>query len=261
MDLINNNYGYINGDTSGASGVFTDQIPSGAGTGTYNSFLRVQGDKQEQGANILPLNWEPNKTEWATKGGSFTHEITVTDFTRTRVTSGGTEFFALSLDVNENGGSESYLSLDSLRIFTRSQPINGAADVLGSFITNPRSSLPTSDSRLIWSMGGNTLMINANKSTGSGTDDIYLYLPVSLFGGVSGTDYVYLYSHFGGYGMFNNLYNSETGDGFEEWAVPPSAFLPPVTPVPEPYEYGLIGVAGLLVWAFFDRRQRKASAA
>jgi hypothetical protein len=93
---------------------------------------------------------------------------------------------------------------------------------------------------------------------GSGRADMTVLIPVSVFDGAAPTDYVYLYSYFGGLGITgqgNDKKDWGSSAGFEEWAVDPLPPLPPPPPpnpppvVPEPVTIvgvcvGLCGLAG-----------------
>jgi hypothetical protein len=53
------------------------------------------------------------------------------------------------------------------------------------------------------------VILNYNLNSGSGSGDLFVYVPVSKLG-TDASDYVYLFSHFG------DTHNAN--DGFEEWA-------------------------------------------
>jgi hypothetical protein len=78
----------------------------------------------------------------------------------------------------------------------------------------------------------NTIELDYNLNSGSGSGDLFAYIKNSLF---TGATYVTLYSQFGDPPGANN-----NNDGFEEWAVRSVEIFNP--PVPEP--------ASMLMWAF-----------
>ena len=79
----------------------------------------------------------------------------------------------------------------------------------------------------------NWILLDASMSTGSGTADMYAYIPNALFD-LPG-DFVYLYSHFG-----THVPNS---GGFEEWGVEKFQDSPPLVPVPAAAILGMFGLS------------------
>ncbi|MBV9009459.1 MAG: hypothetical protein JO354_09890 [Verrucomicrobia bacterium] len=197
VDLTgSNNSGSING----AQFIFADQQPTG--TGVIQSFLRVQNSPVEEGYNTS------GGTPFDDKAGPWTHDLTFGDLQGSTTTINGTDYFKLLLDVNEPGGNKSLISLDQLQFYT--SPV-------GSQTTATVSSLGT----LRYSFGANdAVLLDASRNHGSGSGDMYAYIPTSNFAGTNANDFVYLYSHFG---------NSAASEGgFEEWATFCNS-----TPVPE----------------------------
>lgn len=194
VDLANSNSGSI----GGAFFQFTPQQPTG--TGVIQPFLRVQNDPMEQGYNTS------GGTPFDDKAGPWTHDLTFADLQTTTVTLNGTGYFKLLLDVNEPGGTKSLISLDSLQFYT--SPV-------GSQTTTNVSSLGT----LRYSFGAtDSVILDASRNSGSGSGDMYAYIPTSAFAGTSSSDFVYMYVRFG------NADPSQAG--FEEWALV-------VAPIPE----------------------------
>ena len=188
------------GSINGAQFVFTSQQPTG--TGVIEPFLRVENTPTEQGYNTS------GGTPFDDKAGPWTHNLTLADLQGTEVTLNGTSYFKLLLDVNEPGGKTSLISLDQLQFYTSS---------VGSQTTTSISSLGT----LRYTFNaGDSVILDASRNHGSGSGDMYAYIPTSNFAGTNANDFVYLYSHFG------NADASEAG--FEEWAL-----VCNTTPVPE----------------------------
>src|SRR5438552_623729 len=186
VDLINGDSGIING----AQFDWTPEQPTG--TGLIQPFLRVQADGVEQGYNTsgAPVPFDD-------KIGAWTHDVTFTDLRSTTVMVGNTSFFKVLLDINQTSNSP-LLSLDQLQFYT---------SPTGSQTTKDVSSLGT----LRYSFSpGDALYLDYSRNHGSGSGDMFAYIPTSLFAGTSSSDFVYMYSHFGG------TYSSN--DGFEEWA-------------------------------------------
>jgi len=219
VDLINGNSGTING----AMFEWTDVQTSG--TGTIDPFLRVEADGTEQGYNTS--NASPPFDD---KMGVFTHDITFADLMTTEVTIGGQNYFKLLLDINQQGGDGSLLSLDKLQIYTSPN---------GSLNTTDLSQLGT----LRYTFGPNdAVYLDASRNKGSGSGDMFAFIPVSLFAGTAPGDFVYLYCHFG------DTYASN--DGFEEWSLV-------VNPIPEASAF--FPIVGLLAAVFstqFVRRRQ-----
>jgi hypothetical protein len=76
------------------------------------------------------------------------------------------------------------------------------------------------------------VILDASHNHGSGSGDMYAYIPTSDFAGTKTSDFVYLYAHFG------NTDASQTG--FGEWAL--------VTAAPIPEMNALFPIIGFLRW-------------
>jgi hypothetical protein len=168
-----------------------DQQPTG--TGVIEPFLRVQNNRQEQGFNT---DHQPLTGDLAdVKGGPWTHAVRVSDLTNALYTG----VVQLLLDINQTG-SNPELSLDELRIFTSPDPA----------ISNKATLFAQNQ---IYDMGaGNRVLLDYSLNSGSGSGDMYCYLPANLFDGL-GAQYLYLYCKFGASGG-----SFATNSGFEEWA-------------------------------------------
>ena len=218
VDLTGSN---DSGTINGAQFVFTDQQPTG--TGVIQPFLRVENTPTEQGYNTS------GGTPFDDKAGPWTHNLTIADLQGTEVTLSGTSYFKLLLDVNEPGGKKSLISLDQLQFYT---------STVGSQTTTSVSSLGT----LRYSFNaGDGVILDASRNHGSGSGDMYAYIPSSDFSGAKTSDFVYLYAHFG------NANASESG--FEEWA------LVNVAPVPE--MDALFPIIGFFAVAFATQHFRR----
>jgi hypothetical protein len=65
---------------------------------------------------------------------------------------------------------------------------------------------------------GDSVILDASRNHGSGSGDMYAYIPTSDFAGSKTNDFVYLYAHFG---------NTDASQGgFEEWALVNAAPIP-----------------------------------
>jgi hypothetical protein len=218
VDLINGDSGTING----AQFDWTPEQPTG--TGNIQPFLRVQNDPVEQGYNTsgTPVPFDG-------KVGPWTHDVTFADLQATTVTVGNASYFKLLLDINQSG-SHPLLSLDQLQFYT---------SPTGSQTTTNISSLGT----LRYSFNpSDAVYLDASRNSGSGSGDMFAYLPTSAFAGTSSSDFVYLYSHFGS--------THPSNDGFEEWSLV-------VAPIPEFSTF--FPVIGFMVAVFstYELRRRK----
>ncbi len=211
VDLTgNNDSGFVNG----AQFSFTDLQPTG--TGVIQPFLRVQGSPTEQGYNTS------GGTPFEDKAGPWTHDIQLSDLEASRISLNGTEYYRLLLDANEPGGDKSLISLDRLEFYTSSEGSKTTLDI--SSLGTLRYSLDSGDD--------NSVLIDASRNHGSGSGDLYAYIPASNFAGVSQDDFVYMFVRFG---------DADTSEaGFEEWAI-----VNAITPVPE--LNALFPIVGLMV--------------
>ena len=142
---------------------------------------------------------------------------------------GNTSYFKLLLDISQSN-SHPLLSLDQLQFYT---------SATGSQTTKDVSSLGT----LRYSFSpGDAVYLDASRNHGSGSGDMFAYLPTSAFAGTSSSDFVYLYCHFGN--------THSTNDEFAEWSLV-------VNPVPEASTF--FPVIGLIVAVVstYELRRRK----
>lgn len=189
--------------TAGASGAingatFVQTDPQPTGTGVIESFVRVQalGNKTtEQGYNTSarPLQYDENSSPVFTRG------VTVGDLPL--VTIGGVPYRELLLDINQKA-SASKLSLDELRVYV------GTGGSLTGYDPATKTLAGLTPVYDLDAGGDNWVKLDARLNHGSGSGDMFFYVPDAVLGG-SGNNF-YLYSKFGT--------NIATNGGFEEWA-------------------------------------------
>lgn len=84
-------------------------------------------------------------------------------------------------------------------------------------------------------------ILDASRNHGSGSGDMYAYIPTSDFSAAKTSDFVYLYAHFGN--------TDASQSGFEEWA------LVNVAPIPE--MDALFPIIGFFAVAFATQRLQR----
>lgn len=223
------------GDSGEIAGVYYTGVlpPDASGTGRFDSFVRIQqggADPQEQaGYNT------GGSLELQTKSGPWTHAIQLGDVPT--VSLQGVSYYEFLFDSNEPGGTRSSILIDDIQLFVSDAPDLTGYDPVADLLAGLSAVYQLDDG------DDHTIFLNANFK-GSGRGELQMLLPVDLLGG-DASQYLYFYSEY-----------SQSGGGFEEWAVrvDGSPTKPP-TSVPEPQELLLV-LAGLGGLAFQSRRQK-----
>ena len=203
-------------------GVLTNTDNQSTGTGVIQSFVRLSSnDDCIQGYNtdFRPLEFDENSSP------SFTRDLSLSAVPI--VTIGGVQYREFLLDINQTN-ADSLLTLNEVEIYVHST--DSVTGYGSGDLTTP-----------VWSLDGagdRNITLDYALNSGSGSGDLFLYVPNSLF--VNGTQ-VTLFSSFG---VPNN-----NNDGFEEWAVRTTETL-----VTEPGILGLLGIA-LLALGYTRRRR------
>jgi hypothetical protein len=242
IDLTTNN---ASGTVNGA--IFQETSPQPTGTGVLQSFLRLQNNGFEQGYNTDYRYNKGGATEFDEKGDpNFTRSLLLSDVPV--VTINGTAYRQFLLDINETsavvkGENQALLSMEELQIF------QGGTNTLHDYGIS-ESNLGTK----IYDLdagGNNTVLLNYDLNSGSGSGDMFAYIPDSLFD--PSVPYVYLYSSFGN--MFKA--SGDADAGFAEWAVIKGSNPPPVNEIPAPATLVFAALGCVFGYAGYGRKRRE----
>ncbi|MBR1279238.1 SdrD B-like domain-containing protein [Bradyrhizobium sp. AUGA SZCCT0283] len=185
--------------------IFQDSANVGSGTGNYNTFLAISPTPSqsgnEQGFNsddTTPI--DPSNQDI---GASKTHTVLLSTVPITIVN--GVQYYEFRVDLNEaNSNPDGQISLDQFKIYSST---SGTIESTTTLFTQ----------NLVYSMdggpAGDISLQLSEVSTGSGTDDYAVLVPVSKFAGLEpATTYMYLYVDMGSLGG-----DYVAASGFEEW--------------------------------------------
>jgi hypothetical protein len=179
-----------------------------AGSGVFDSFVRLQADGTESGYNT-----DNNKPEFDTKKGNFTHSILLSDIPT--VIEDGVPYWEIFSDINDSD-SVPLISLDDVELYLTDDP-----DLVGYPFTG--------NADQIYDFDG-TIEIN-DVNQGSGRGDLRYLFPQDdnvpadcTYGNPACETYLILYSAWGGGDPtdcdFGGLSGGCASDGgFEEWKV------------------------------------------
>ena len=205
--------GGSSGEINGALFQQVDTQPTG--TGNIRSFVRIEGASAQhpvtQGYNTdaRPLQFDEKS------GHNFTRAIRLSDVPW--VTVNGAVYRSFLLDINQRA-SQPLVSLDQVRLFVADRPdLNEYDDDAGTL----DGWAPMYD---MDATGDSWIKLNYRLNHGSGSGDMVMLLPNTIFAGLGPDPYVYLYSRFG-------EHYSPTA-GFQEWAPGFGSFTVPPPPLP-----------------------------
>ena len=196
--------------------IFTQMNSQSTGTGLINSFAQI-GQPGGNQPIVDAYNTTVNNTLFNGQSDNFNHALQLSNVPTVSITTGNganqvtTKYYEFNLDINQTG-SNSKLTLDDVQIFLVSQAnANSNTTNLATFGTP------------IYRMdngGDNTVLLDYKLNSGSGSGDMTMLVPFSLFTGPNTS--VVLYSHFG-QDLWGTNQNNQTqypnNDGFEEWFV------------------------------------------
>ncbi|TGW07825.1 hypothetical protein EN788_34625, partial [Mesorhizobium sp. M2D.F.Ca.ET.145.01.1.1] len=172
------------------SGVLLEATTVGSGTGSYDSFLRLQATGIEEGFNT---DQDGNGVD---KKAYFTHDLQSGNMQSINVD--GVDYIEFRLDLNEsNNATNGNITLTGLDIY-----ISNAGATLADYDAD------FAGFTTVFHLDLNDPQYLIDSNHGSGTDDYRVLVPVSDFtaAGVSPDSYVTLFSSFSG-----------ANGGFEEW--------------------------------------------
>lgn len=217
---------------------FTTTDNQSTGTGVIDSFVRLQQNGSEEGYNsstrpVMPdVNTDPN----------FTRNLQLGEIP---IVNGAYEFV---LDINQTAANP-FLSLNEFQLYTSAGPL-AVASVYPPIATLVYDMDRTGGFTVADNTNDYRLQLNYNLASGSGSGDLFVYVPTSFFGNLGGSTYVTLYSKFG---TEAGDVSFSSNDGFEEWSIRTAT---PSTPpsVPEGGATAILLGSTLLGLAFIQRR-------
>ncbi len=205
--------------------IFRQGQTAPAGSGTLESFVRIQQTGTEYGYNTDAAR--PYTDPILLNGGTGT----TATFNRALpldtvpiVSIGGQAYLDFSLDINQQS-SAPLISLDEVQV-----SIAGSNTVQGYSTDGTYGG----QASLVYDMGGSAstwVKLNADLSPGSGGADMNMDIPLSAlpdsaFSGanralpLSSSQYLYVYSHLGSQNLNSGDTVGSANNGYEEWATP-----------------------------------------
>ena len=221
LDLTTDESGWID------DAYFMRSYSQSTGTGVLDPFVRLQANHRqliEEGYNTGARKLELDENN----SPNFTRNLLLDEVPIFNIC--GTNYREFVLDINQNGTTDGrMLSLDQIEIYLANSP-----DLIG---------YPSCLGALVYELddcSDNWIKLNYKLNHGSGSGDMFAYIPDELF---NGGDYVYFYSRFGE--------NCPNNAGFEEWAV---RDCEPVQVIPAPGAIVLSSI-GLCLIGWLRRKE------
>ena len=195
-----------------AGALWTTTDLQATGSGVIDPFVRLSASTDI----VSGMNTSGTLTQDENSSPTFTHDLLASAVPV--VTINGLTYYEFLLDINQTG-ADPLLSLSSLSLCvsdTGNRTITDTATICTLAAGQGGGAGP---SQLVYNLDAgtnNTVELNYLFNSGSGSGDLFVYIPTSSLVNAPG-DFMYLFSSFGGTGTTPGLNNDN--DGFEEWAV------------------------------------------
>jgi hypothetical protein len=232
------------------------------GTGYIDSFVRLEANSGGTKDIIDGVNTSGTWQNDEKPSTNYTHDVLTSDLSSVNIN--GTQYYQFLLDINQEGG-DPLLSLSGLQVCVAAK---GSLSNLTDTCYSPNNG---DKSTMLYDLDGtlavpdqqpktetapqNNVVLNYKLNHGSGSGDLYFYLPTTMFN-VPNNSYLYLWSQFG----VPNPY--QDNDGYEEWAYlhkgQGTSDCCNLTTAPEPASLVLLG-SGLAAASSAMLRRRRAA--
>jgi len=208
-----------------------DTLP--AGTGVFDPFLTIQNKGTEMGFNTSQGGNGQGYMD-TKRVPQWTHDLHVGELAIVPGPDGTGRYYAFELDANEtgNGNIDRLLSIDNIRIYTSS---TDTATTVGNTIKKLDQLGTLRYAQNDPTLSGNNLTVanwvkidssrydappgNGGSTSGSGSSDMIVFIPVSAFGDAKAGDFVYFFNLDGANFASDDptTLGLDASAGFEEW--------------------------------------------
>lgn len=213
---------------------FTTSDEHSTGTGVIQSFAEIGG------ANLTTVQGYNTTVNGIFDNGSadnFNHAITLGSVPTVLID--GVYYREFGLDINQAGTEPAYFSLDEIQLFVGGSANPSVTDFAGGILN-----VAGLGYSLVYQLDAGVdswILLDYRNNEGSGSGDMYFYVPNEMFGGALASANVLLYSKFGATSPWVN------NDGFEEWFLncEVGTVCTPDNNVPVPATLALLGLGAL----------------